>query len=172
MAASYTFAQSSSIGTVACQLTTQYFQEHGFRVDDIQNNRFFQKLDVDLNVVDFGLVEVKGDTYRTGNVFVEVIANAEKGRPGAMTYTQADYLFYYFLAEGRALLIPVAEMKAWIASGRAQEFPRKTSYTHTNAIGHTYHCIGHVVPWEVMLEEIEGTQHIEGLPVWDKRKKG
>jgi hypothetical protein len=168
MARSYTWAQSSGIGAIACDMGIAYFQAHGFNVADLQAERFWQRLDVDLSVEDFGLVEVKGDTYTTGNVFLEVEANAEAGRKGWALYTQADYVLYIYLNTGKALLLPTAALQEWIPR-RATDFPRKVSYTHKNASGFAYHSVGHTVPLDVLVRELEGAQLLTGFPTLEKK---
>ena len=43
-------------------------------------------------------VEAKADKVPSSNIFFETISNKEKNTLGCMLKTEADYVFYYFLA--------------------------------------------------------------------------
>ena len=43
-------------------------------------------------------VEAKADKVISSNIFFETISNKEKNTLGCMLKTEADYIFYYFIA--------------------------------------------------------------------------
>ena len=154
-----TFVTAKKIGDIACSQAIKYYEALGHTVTDVQGVKFFQALDVDL-MVDGLLVEVKGDTCpRYNNLFIEVVSNTAKGLPGWAVYCQADYIFYYFLREGKAVVLPVPAMQEWI-SKRAKDF-RVAHAKTVNANGSGYTNIGHLCPIAVLLEEIEGSYEVE-----------
>jgi hypothetical protein len=164
----YTWGEASSIGAKAAKLAIEYFQAHGFQVADLQEDRFWQRLDVDLSVEDFGLVEVKANTYDDAAIFIETVRNAEAGRPGWAVWTQADYVLFFRAVMGNALLFPVDTFREWVIR-RVKDFPHKVTYTHTNALGTAYHSEGHIVPVQILLEEVEGAQYLTGFPRMEKK---
>lgn len=116
-------------------------------VINLEDDPYFQGLDIDLawqtNEGVF-LIEIKGDRYyRTGNYFFEVVSNASKNTPGCFMYTQADYIFYYFVEEKELHMLPMPETRDWFS----QKMDRYPSRTVSTAVGKGgYRTIGRVVP--------------------------
>ncbi|MEW6499503.1 MAG: hypothetical protein AB1589_44625, partial [Cyanobacteriota bacterium] len=60
------------------------------------------------------LVEVKGDRWnRTNNFFFETHSNLEKGTMGCFLYTEADWLFYYFVNTRLLYKLPMPKTRDW-----------------------------------------------------------
>lgn len=70
------------------------------QIEDVSGNVAYQKQDVDFLVTlqdgSQMSVEIKTDTYKTGNMFFETISNEEYQTLGCLMKTKADFLFYYF----------------------------------------------------------------------------
>lgn len=162
----YTFAETKRIGKWACKQIAAYYQGRGYEVTDVEDDPLMQTFDIDLIVEGEGerpfYVEVKGDRYTTDNVYIERISNIAKGTPGCLLYTVADIVCYYFVQEGRAIVIPVKPLQEWIPR-RLCDFKSKNPATNIGK-EEMYRSIGHPVPVRVMLEEV-GATVIEGLPV-------
>lgn len=59
-------------------------------------------------------IEIKGDRYhRTGNYFFETISNLNKQSLGCFLYTEADYIFYYFVQTQQLHILPTKRVRAW-----------------------------------------------------------
>jgi hypothetical protein len=170
----YTFGNVVGVGKWAVEQFSLWLSEQGYDVRDVQDDEYFRQLDVDLQVsgADWPrpkLVEVKGDRYPARNVYLEKVSNTNTGSPGCIMYTCAEYLAYYFVKEGRALIIPVDALRGWIESGRMEEYPEKRVGTAGSG-GKTelFSSRGHTVPVEVIVDEV-GASWIEGLPVMGRK---
>jgi len=68
---------------------------------NVENDEKYQAADVDLlwkTTLGDKTIEIKGDTYhRTGNFFLETHSNKERNTPGCFMYTEADFVYYYFV---------------------------------------------------------------------------
>lgn len=72
-------------------------------------------------------VEVKVDNYfRTGNYFLETISNVEKGTPGCFMYSEAHYLFYYFLRV-ELHIMQLAHVRSWFQPKMTTFVAKRTS---------------------------------------------
>ena len=74
---------------------------------DVQDEKEYQIKDIDLlwttesGGEDYDTaktIEVKTDFYTTGNFFFETVSNVKKNTLGCFLKTEADFLFYYFIA--------------------------------------------------------------------------
>ncbi len=96
-------------------------------------------------------IEVKVDNYfRTGNYFFETISNVGKGTPGCFLYSEAHYLFYYFL-KAELHVMQLAQVRAWLKP-RMENFPRKRTSTPVGG-GH-YQTEGRLVNRELLKREV------------------
>lgn len=168
-----TFAASLTLGEAGVAEVMKYFTDNapGIEVIDVQNDPFFQGVDVDLVLVHKQLrqvrwVEVKSDTYTSGKMFLETWSNLERQSPGCLMYTRADFLVHYFTAYGWAIMVPVKALREWMGR-RVEEFPRKTT-TNTLSDGATFTSVGHVVPVGVIQSEVRGTSILWGLRVFER----
>ncbi|WP_214688301.1 MULTISPECIES: hypothetical protein [unclassified Exiguobacterium] len=124
---------------------------------NVEKHETFQKKDVDLlwvylenGVEKMKRIEAKIDRYKSGNFFFETVSNENKGTPGCFLYTEADYLFYYFLEWKSLFVLPVKEIQTWF-SANEHRFKEKTLAT---AVGKDYYTSkGKVVPIKTVLRE-------------------
>lgn len=59
-------------------------------------------------------IEIKGDRHHyTGNYFFETISNKSKQTLGCFMYTEAEYLFYYYVKEKELHVIPMETTRKW-----------------------------------------------------------
>lgn len=144
----YEFNSSNKIGHQGEQFVKQWILELHPNVNsitDVSEDKFYQKQDIDF-VVDFtsgkqATVEIKTDTYKTGNMFFETISNEEYQTKGCLMKTNADFLFYYFSNYQNGVLY-IFKMKAFrkFVLDNLPHFRerRVTNTTHTS--------IGYIVP--------------------------
>lgn len=128
---------------------------------NVEGDPHYQEQDIDLVAVskkngstECITIEIKGDTYyRTGNFFFETISNKEKGTEGCFLYTEADFLFYYYVGERELYMLPMKETREWYLanSKRFNERETKTSVRDTH-----YTTVGKLVPRQMVLDEVEG----------------
>ena len=86
-------------------------------VQNVENDPAFQQRDIDLIWQTQGAayeIEVKGDRWdKTGNFFLETHSNEERGTPGCFLYTEANYVFYYFVQTHVLYILPMPETRDW-----------------------------------------------------------
>lgn len=78
------------------------------RVRDLRADDDARLHDVDFAVGGFGTVEVKTDTYDSGNIALEL--QRATGGPGAFVRSTADWWFYVLKARGEVLVMRRAHM--------------------------------------------------------------
>lgn len=105
-------------------------------VRNVEDDPAFQRIDVDLiwtTQQGSYQVEVKGDRWhKTSNFFFETHSNKEKGTPGGFMYTQADWLFYYFVATRALYRLPMPATRDWFVS-KISRFRECSTTTPTGA---------------------------------------
>ena len=116
-------------------------------------------------------IEIKGDRYHeTGNYFFETISNENKGTPGCFLYTQAKWLFYYFLEVQRLHCLPMAKVQPWFVHHLERFDERRTSTpVGGRGKGEYYVTVGRLVPIATVLQEVEGVMVFERRDnVWQR----
>lgn len=168
----YTMNETIELATRASQEITnwlEYRRNQGLNsivyVKNVENDEIYQKIDVDLIVcvenneiyqeVDVDLpthgnnqliikVEVKADRYhKTGNFFFETISNKEKGTSGCFMYTEANYIFYYFIEIKKLFILKMPEIREWFLKNQ-KRFPDGET---TTPVGNSFYTtVGKLVP--------------------------
>lgn len=96
-------------------------------------------------------IEIKTDTYKTGNMFFETISNEEYQTKGCLMKTNADFLFYYFSNYQNGVLY-IFKMKAFrkFVLDNLPHFRQRrvTNTTHTS--------IGYIVPLSYIENNFSG----------------
>ena len=137
-------------------------QPETVNIQNVESDPAFQKIDVDLiwmTTTGNLKVEIKGDRYhKTGNFFFETHSNFEKGTPGCFLYTQADWLFYYFVTPRILYLLPMPITKNWFLLNKNRFKERSTRTTVRN---HYYTTVGRLVPITEVLKHIPGIRKVE-----------
>lgn len=102
-------------------------------------------------------IEVKGDRwYKTGNYFLETISNEGKATPGCFMYTEADYVYYYFVEEKELHVLPMPASREWFKQ-KIHCFKEKKTSTPIRD-GGFYVTVGRLVPRSLLLEEVAGVK--------------
>ena len=86
-------------------------------------------------------VEIKTDTYKTGNMFFETISNEEYQTKGCLMKTNADFLFYYFPNYQNGVLY-IFQMKAF----RKFVLDNLSLFRERRVTNTTHTSLGYVVP--------------------------
>ncbi|WP_341524533.1 hypothetical protein WKK05_18000 [Nostoc sp. UHCC 0302] len=102
------------------------------------------------------LIEVKGDRWdKTRNFFFETDSNLEKGTPGCFMYTQAEWLFYYFVNTGQLYRLPMPKTRDWFLITMKRFRERST----TTSVGDShYTTVGRLVPITTVMLEVPGVK--------------
>jgi hypothetical protein len=135
-------------------------------VINVENDKFFQKKDIDLiwlykykGSVYTRFIEIKADRYsHTGNYFIETVSNEQKNKPGCFLYTEADWIFYYFVDIGELNIIPVLEARKWFLENEHRFVEKELSTSKGNKV--LYTSKGRLVPKEILNKEVKGVKVI------------
>ena len=144
----YEFNSSNKIGHQGEQFVKQWILDlhpNVSSITDVSDDKFYQKQDVDF-VVDFingkqVTIEIKTDTYKTGNMFFETISNEEYQTKGCLMKTNADFLFYYFPNYQNGVLY-IFKMKAF----RKFVLDNLSHFRQRRVTNTTHTSIGYIVP--------------------------
>ena len=128
-------------------------------VENVEGDEAYQKIDVDLlwtTIARDYAVEIKADRWHeTGNFFFETVSNKERGTPGCFLYTEADFLFYYFVEPRTLYILPVPRVRDWFLKNVERFEQRETT---TPVGGEHYTTVGRIVPIELVLKEVTGVK--------------
>ena len=98
-------------------------------------------------------IEIKGDRYyHTGNYFFETFSNEGKGTPGCFLYTEANFIYYFFLQQRELHILPMPDTRIWFIENMYRFKERKTS-TPVKA-GEYYITVGRLVPRAFVLAAV------------------
>lgn len=157
----YTFNDGEQISKLAATNIEAWLwsKPETVNVRNIELEPAFQQIDVDLiwvTQISSYKVEIKGDRWhKTGNFFFETHSNKEKGTPGCFIYTQADWLFYYFVSPQTLYMLPMPATRDWFLTNinRFQERSTRTP------VGNSYYTtVGRLVPIAVVMTEVPGVR--------------
>lgn len=134
------------------------------KVRNVEADAHYQARDIDLlwftrqRPGGYG-VEVKVDRYhQTGNFFFETHSNLERNAPGCFMYTEAELLFYYFIASRHLYILPMPATRAWFLRTIDRYKVRDT--TTPLGGGHYYTTRGRLVPRQQVMEAIAGAREL------------
>jgi len=144
----YSMSDNSPAEKIAVNAAIEYLNSlsETQQIISVENDPEYQKIDVDLiwktsdNTQSF--IEVKGDTYITGNFAFEITSNQSLNTPGCFLYTQANYIFYYFIKWKRLYILPMPETRNWFTPllDEYREIYPQTVNEGTRDYSHTTVC--------------------------------
>lgn len=89
-----------------------------YDIIDVSDDKQYQEEDIDYIVVmNNGTekkVEVKTDTYDSGNLFYETMSCIETNSIGCLEKTGADIIVYYFIKTGEIYFLPTKPFRKWV----------------------------------------------------------
>ena len=161
MAFVHNFRQSMEVGKRGEEHIIEYLNnsDNVKKIVDVRDIREYQKMDVDF-LVTFAdgverKIEVKTDTYKSGNIYYEVISSEESDTLGCFEKTEADYLFYYFVNWGYLYILGMEEYRKWFQE--KQELFNDAGYKkrvrNSEGKNKTYTSIGYAYPVSILEEE-------------------
>lgn len=123
------------------------------RYEDVSDNPEFQKVDIDgivwLKNGESRTVEIKTDSYTSGNLFYETQSCVEKNTIGCMERTKAQYLYYYFTGYKCMYAFDVEAFRKWALQEHIN-YPNilkdKLLRNESNNINGYYHSAGFIIP--------------------------
>ena len=158
----YTMGGAMSIAEQAAFDIEHFLNENEatIEVTNVEYEIEFQEKDIDLlwryrtnSGEKTVTIEIKGDRYhRTGNYFFETISNDQKNTPGCFMYTEADYVFYYFLEQRELHILPMPTTRDWFILNLDQFPESATSTEHKGKF--LYRTIGRLVERKRVKNEV------------------
>lgn len=133
-------------------------------IEDTQDNPAYQPRGIDflwhrkgsdgkLEVVS---VEVKWDTYTSGNIAFETVSIVENKTPGCFLTSEADLWIYCFPGYVRALVIPLRQARDWFL--RHQDWYRKRVTSSRDENRREWHTEVALVPIDDLMDGVPNTQ--------------
>ncbi len=166
----YSMAAASAVAEQAAADLEAFLAEQPSTISvcNVEHDPAYQMKDIDLlwtrSLPDKSLktctIEVKGDRYhQTGNYFFETVSNEGKNTPGCFLYTQADYIFYYFVAERELHILPMPATRTWFLKHLTSFRERRTSTPVGK--GAAYVTVGRLIPRNVVKAAVPGVRIIK-----------
>lgn len=155
-----TFKKSDALGKQGERIIFNYLRGKSWNVVDCAHHRLFQELDIDAVVEKDNVtytIDIKTDSYDSGNIAIETISNDVKGTKGCLYVTRADYWWYYLIKRDEVLVFKPKDVISLIESKDYRRF------SHNTEVGgrHAYTSHGVLVP----ITDVPVTQtiNLEGL---------
>ena len=155
------FRESLKVGERGEALIMDYLEKspNVRKIIDVRDSKLHQEIDVDLLVkMNSGQelkIEVKTDTYTSGNIYYETMSALETGSIGCFEKTEADYMFYFFMNLKTLYILKMDEYRKWFNDKKElfdilgyQKRPKNSRYN-----GSTYTSVGYAFPVEILEEE-------------------
>lgn len=160
----YYFKDTNNIADQSSTEITEWLQSEGWTVKNVENDKHFQTLDVDLIIMKVFppntsptayMIEIKGDKYfKTNNYFIETISNMNTNSLGCFLLTKSDYIFYYFPNEKQLHIMPTKKAQEYVLQHQEEFKKRNPSTTDKNG-KHWYYSEGRLIPRKTMQQHID-----------------
>ncbi len=160
----YTMNEANEVAKKASDEIEKYLRskQETINIINVENDPYYRSKGIDLiweyeknGVKKIINIEVKGDRwYKTGNYFFEIISNEQRSTPGCFLYSEADYLFYYFIEEKELHIIPLKAAREWFLKN-IDYFQEKRTSTPTKDGGY-YNTVGKIVSRDFLNKAIKG----------------
>ena len=123
---------------------------------NVEGHPVYRNKDIDLiQILKLGKpikIEVKTDTQHiTGNYFFETISNNNTKSCGCFLYTEADFIYYYFIGIKELHILPLPEIRDWFIINQGRFFLKSAGLTPAG-MGE-YNSLGRCVPRNIALKE-------------------
>ena len=151
----YDFNESIKVGSSGEQIVINWLctLPTVLSVEDVSAQPFYQDRDIDFIVHTTQgqdlTIELKSDTYTTGNLAYETLSSIEVNSLGCMRKSQAQYLFYYFLKWDKLYIFKFDEFRNWCESHLTNY--RRVEVANYRRDGSLYHSEN----WLIKLNDLE-----------------
>lgn len=153
-------------------------------IKNVRNDKEYQSKDIDILLTlknDIVVkIEVKTDSYTSGNMFYETVSNDVKNEIGCFEKTESDYIFYYFIHPSyrKIYIFNTETLREW-------KEKHKDEYKIKRVFNYSYNSLGYAFPLEKLEKDLKETLTIakldnledieyfeeEARKYWDKKKK-
>ncbi len=153
-------------------------------VKSVRSDKDYQNKDIDLvaNSKDNKVcnIEVKTDSYMSGNMFYETISNDKTNKLGCFETSESDYIFYYFIHPQcrKIYVFNTKELRAWVQQN-------KSRYKLKRVFNYSFCSLGYAIPLVDLISDMRKSIQILDVSVvenigffeeqarkyWDKPEK-
>ena len=151
----YDFNERLNFSKIGTEKIIQYYAEKGEYLHSVEDIEKFYKHDIDLVLKEgskLTTIEVKVDSYKSGNFFLEIMSNKEKKTLGCLLTTKANKLFYYFINLKKLYIFDRKRLKDWIIKNKVNYRKVETS---TPVGDEWYTTVGLVVSIPTLTKELK-----------------
>ena len=116
----YEFKKSLDIGELGENIVEKYLNSlnNVKKIESVKEIKKYQEEDIDflvyLNEGKKVSIEVKCDSYKSGNLYYETKSCVEFDTIGCLEKTKADYIFYYFLNLNVLYIFKTKKFRSWV----------------------------------------------------------
>lgn len=182
----YDFSGRDKLGKIGEAVCQEYLKTWSCveNIENVRNNKEYQKKDIDIVMTlkdnQIVTVEVKTDSYKSGNMFYEMIANDVTNEIGCFEKTEADFIFYYFINPElrKAYIFNVEYLRDWVHKN-------KDAFKLKRVFNYSYCSWGYAFPLDRLEEDLKDSLTVvdmgcvkdieefeeEARKYWDKSKK-
>ena len=182
----YDFSGRDKLGKIGEAVCQEYLKTWSCvkNIENVRNNKDYQKKDIDIVMTlkdeQVVTVEVKTDSYISGNMFYETISDDVKNEVGCFEKTEADFIFYYFINPQyrKAYVFNTEYLRDWVHK-------HKDEFTLKRVFNYSYCSWGYAFPLDRLEKDLEDSLTIvdlscvedieefeeEARKFWDKSKK-
>lgn len=171
----YKFENSLTVGCEGEEKIKQFLLSlnNVLKVQSVQNIKKYQIDDIDF-IIEFtnkkiATIEVKTDTYKSGNLYYETKSCVEKNTIGCLEKTKANYIFYYFNKYDRLYILKTNLFREWVREeiknfnldpdnsklNKKQVFNKRYSDNNSNNL---YTSEGYTIPLYYLEEKLVKTK--------------
>jgi hypothetical protein len=167
----YNFNDSLVVGAEGEEIVQKYLEskKNIHKVVNMANNEIFYHKDVDF-VIQYeepyiykgeekirDRLEIKTDTYTSGNIYYEVVSNENYDVDGCMKKTECDWLAYYFIKFDKLYLLRMEDYRNLVEQlikENRNDVKRKEVKNYAKKAGETYTSIGYTIPLYLLEERM------------------
>lgn len=161
----YDFKTSNELGKIGEAIAEKYFNQSNKIKSylDVTKDDIYREKDIDFITYmkngDVITVEAKADKVISSNIFFETISNKEKNTLGCMLKTEADYIFYYFIAFKELYILKREQYVNWVKKEKLylpgcdyKEFNNRAINRETG-LTYLYTTGGYIIPKKYIIEK-------------------
>ena len=155
MKRTFSFRGQLDVGAMGVTLAKTVLRSRFPNITDLQADMEQQKRGVDLYVEGLGYLEVKTDSHRPRNFFLELSVS---GKPGAVDRSTADWFCILFFKHKVLYLIPRSNLQMWLRENYAwilQEHPEWIKRTRSREGKSIWLAEGVIIPRELLIEDMD-----------------
>lgn len=161
MAIIHEFQKSLKVGEEGEEHILEYLRRSDTvtNIIDVRDSAPYQKMDVDFLVTLTDgkeyKVEVKTDTYLSGNIYYETLSSLEHDSIGCFEKTKADFLFYYFINAKQLYLFSMVQYRDWfgLKKDKFDSLGYQKKPINKGWGGKTYTSVGYAFPVSLLEKE-------------------